>query len=472
MANENKQERGKYIKIGATAFGVVAAGLLFYYILFHFDTVTENLKSFFKTIEGIVFGLVISYLLCPILNYLELHIFNINKYKTKGRKRIRIVSIIITMILFIGLFYGLISLILPEIIRSIYKITSSYKEYEDNFMKWYNSLLLKYPELKAFFNDEDYAVFNEKLLTYLSDSLLPKLEDIIKNFTSGIFTALRVLVNFLIGIIMSVYLLYNKELFTAQSKKMIYAFMKRSTANNFIHNIRYINKTFINFLIGKIADSIIIGFLCFILTTIIGTPYSLLISVIIGITNIIPLFGPFIGAVPCAFLVLLVDPKQCLYFIIMIIILQQFDGNILGPKIIGSSTGLSGFWVLVALTVFGTWFGLIGWIVGVPLFAVIYTTIKAYVNAKLSEKNLNSETNNYMNVNYIDDEHNFIKIPREEVVGVSTKFKAIKPKMDKNRNNTYNPLMKIIHSIDKRNIDENEDEDNVKTAEGSNDNLK
>ena len=416
------KNKNKYLYYGLTAFLVIAASILFYYIIFHFAEVTEGIKSFFKTTEAIIFGLVIAYLLTPILNYIENKIFKRHLQQEKNQKRIRVISIIITLVIFLGLLYGFFRLIIPEIASSISKIRASYSVYQHNFEIWFNDILKKYPDLEKDIS-VNYAKYSEMFWTYFQESIIPKLDDWVKILTTGVFSAFRIIFNFVIGIIMSVYLMYNKEAFSGRAKKIVYALMKKSSANIFIHNVRYTNKTFINFFVGKIIDSIIIGFICYILTMIMGVPYALLISVIIGVTNVIPLFGPFIGAIPSAFLVLMEDPKKCLYFIIMIIILQQFDGNILGPKIIGSSTGLSGFWVIVAITLFGAWFGLIGWIIGVPLFAVIYTTIKAYVNAKLQDKELETETEKYIRVNCIDNNNNYIMIPKDEVTDVATSFK-------------------------------------------------
>ena len=172
-------------------------------------------------------------------------------------------------------------------------------------------------------------------------------------------------------------------------------------------NFRFIHGTFIGFIGGKIVDSIIIGIFCFVCTSIIGTPYAILVSVIVGVTNVIPFFGPWIGGIPSALLVLMVDPLQALYFIILILFIQQFDGNILGPKILGDSTGLSGFWVIFSITIFGGLFGVLGMVVGVPIFAVFYAGVKAVVNRMLSKKDLPTDLQPYMTVGEIDEKKTF-----------------------------------------------------------------
>ena len=216
----------------------------------------------------------------------------------------------------------------------------------------------------------------------------------------GVFKALW---NFVIGFIISIYVLGSKERFAGQAKKIVYALFDRKAGNEIITNFRFIHSTFIGFIGGKIVDSIIIGVICFVCTSIIGTPYAILVSVIVGVTNVIPFFGPWIGGVPSALLVLMVDPIQALYFIILILVIQQFDGNILGPKILGDSTGLSGFWVIFAITIFGGLFGVLGMVVGVPIFAVFYAGVRASVNRMLCRKELPTDIHPYMTVGQIDE---------------------------------------------------------------------
>ena len=207
----------------------------------------------------------------------------------------------------------------------------------------------------------------------------------------------------MIGFIISIYVLGSKEKFAGQAKKIAYALFDRKTGNHVISGCRFVHNTFIGFIGGKIVDSIIIGIICFICTTIIGTPYAILVSVIVGVTNIIPFFGPWIGGVPSALLVLMVDPMQALYFVILILVIQQFDGNILGPKILGDSTGLSGFWVIFSITIFGGLFGVLGMIAGIPIFAVFYAGVKLLVDKLLTKKNLPTSIQQYMTVGHIDE---------------------------------------------------------------------
>lgn len=225
------------------------------------------------------------------------------------------------------------------------------------------------------------------------------------------------IVNMLIGIVVAVYALIEKDVFVGQTKKLTYTLFKPERANSIIDTARHGDKIFGGFLSGKILDSIIVGVITFICLSIFKMPYTLLISVIIGVTNIIPFFGPFIGAIPCAFFILLIDPVQCLWFVIFIVILQQIDGNIIGPKILGTTTGISEFWVTFALLLFGGLFGFIGMIIGVPLFAVIYYIIKNLVNKKIQERGLPTQSALYHDIGGVDPETlEFTEMPVEEVV--------------------------------------------------------
>ena len=228
----------------------------------------------------------------------------------------------------------------------------------------------------------------------------------IKTISLSVFNTLKVLLNIIIGVLVSIYLMASKEKFAGQSKKSIYALFRQETANNILNTFRFTHKTFIGFIGGKIVDSLIIGVLCFIGTSILKTPYAALVSLIVGATNVIPYFGPFIGAIPSVLLVFVVDPLHplnAIYLALFILALQQFDGNILGPKILGEYTGLSSFWVIFAITVFGGLWGVVGMIVGVPLFAVVYAGIKTFIYGKLQKKQMPEDTDLYINVGYIRD---------------------------------------------------------------------
>ena len=231
---------------------------------------------------------------------------------------------------------------------------------------------------------------------------LDKILGIIGNVSSGVISVLIWFKNILIGLIVMIYMLNIKDQFVAQAKKITYGIFSVAWANRLIKETRFIHKVFGGFIIGKIVDSLIIGVLCFVCLSFMKMPYTLLVSVIVGVTNIIPFFGPFIGAVPSAFLILLVSPVQCLYFLIFILLLQQFDGNILGPKILGDSTGISSFWVLFSILLFGGLLGFAGMIIGVPAFAVIYRLVGDIINEQLRRKKLSVRTRDYKDLDYVE----------------------------------------------------------------------
>lgn len=468
MDNKESKNNSIYIKWGLTIFITAAAIILFYYFIFHIERVISLFNSIMRIVSPILIGFVMAYLMTPIVNGLEgvvyVKILKKKEVSAKVKKWIRMLSIIFTMSFFFFLIYEFFALIIPEIKNSIDNISSQLTVYVENLENWVNNLMHTRPQLNGLFKegfDEISEQFNDWLNNDFLDDVkgwMPKVEDILKTFTTGVFSVFKVLWNTVIGLIISFYLIFGKEKFAGQAKKIVYALFQKNTANTFIHNVRFINKTFLGFITGKIADSIIIGFMCFILTTIIGTPYPILISVIIGVTNVIPFFGPYIGAIPCAFLVLLVNPLECLYFVIMIFLLQQFDGNILGPKILGDSTGITGFWVIFAITLFGGILGIPGMIIGVPLFAVIYAIIKAFIKSNLDEKNLSRHTEDYIKVDFIDENNNFMQIPRDEVMEIVTGkrygIKKLKYKVE--------PVEDIINSSDL-----NKEAENHSAAENS-----
>ena len=418
----DKEEKKKYTHIGVTVFLTAAAIIVFYRVIMNYAGFKAGIKYIFSIITPVIDGFVIAYLLSPVVNFIEErflyakfydHIFKGREGVAKGKikRRIRMLVIIFTYTVFLLLLYGFFSLVIPSIAESVQNIVSNFPKYMENFQYEMNVILEKHPSLEKGYN-EVMANYSEPINQWINENILGKVNTALVGLLSGSFSILKGLFNLIIGLIISVYLVSGKELMIGQAKKVTYALMNRDLANAFIHNVRYTNNTFQGFFGGKIVDSIIIGFLCFIVTSIIGTPYAMLVSVIVGVTNIIPFFGPFIGAIPSAFLVLLVDPKQCLYFIILIIVLQQFDGNILGPMILGQSTGLPGFWVIFAITLFGGLFGFGGMLVGVPVFAVIYTGFKSFISAKLALKELPQDTRQYVHTAYVDDDGTFVKLPK------------------------------------------------------------
>lgn len=398
----------KYLCWGLTAFLVIVASILFYYVLFHRSSLSNGIAKLIGISMPIIDGFVLAYLMTPVLNKIEKCIIKPLYLKAnvpmtaKNKRRMRGLSILVTIVLILIILYEFFGLIIPEVIRSIQSIIFQFPIYVNNLNTWALGLMKNNPNLEEVLNGL-FAQYSSKLVDYLNSNLLPHMNDFLKTLSLSVIGVFKALWNFVIGFIISIYILGSKEKFAGQAKKIAYAFFDRKTGNEVITNFRFIHSTFIGFIGGKIVDSIIIGVICFVCTSIIGTPYAILVSVIIGVTNVIPFFGPWIGGVPSALLVLMVDPIQALYFIILILIIQQFDGNILGPKILGDSTGLSGFGVIFAITIFGGLFGVLGMVVGVPIFAVFYAGVNAMVNRMLRKKDLPTDIQPYMTVGQIDE---------------------------------------------------------------------
>ena len=407
----------KFFHWGLTAFLVIAASISFYYLVFHSSNISAGFQRIMGILMPVVFGLAIAYLLAPVLNFLEQKaLFPLCrkcgiKESPRQRSLVRGVGILVTCFLFVAMIYAVIAMTVSQVVPSVQGVILNFDSYTNNVISWINQTLEDNPEFG------DYATktidrFSNQLEVWLNE-ILPNTASLIMTVSLSVINVLDVMKDFAVGFIISVYVLASKERFAGQAKKICYAIFRRDTANVVIRNFRFTHRTFIGFLGGKIVDSIIIGLLCFVGTSLMQTPYAVLISVIIGFTNIIPFFGPFVGAIPSIILIFAVDPTHCVYFAIFILALQQFDGNILGPKILGSSTGLAGFWVIFAITLFGGLMGVFGMIVGVPIFAVIYAVAKSVINSMLDQKSMPVETKKYETVEYVD-ETGFHEIVPEE----------------------------------------------------------
>lgn len=395
----------EYVKWGLTAFLVVLGGFVGYYIIFHLDSLSTTIKSLFTILMPVIDGLVLAYLLTPLVNFFERQVVQplcrtteIKVIKSKSR----FISIVITIVVVIWALYAFFSIVIPQIANSIKTIIEQFPSYINTLSIWISNLLENNPDIeqKVMGLLNKYSLDFEK---YINSEVLPQLNNLIMAISISVYSFFKVFWNLIIGFIISIYVISSKELFAAQAKKIVYAFFSIDPANRFISNIRFANKTFGGFFVGKILDSIIIGIICFIGMSILGMPFSVLISVIIGVTNVIPFFGPFLGAIPSALLILFIDPLKALYFLIFVLFLQQVDGNIIGPKILGSSTGLSSFWVIFSITLFGGIWGIFGMIVGVPIFAVLFAFTKSLVETRLASKDLPSETSKYLKLLYIND---------------------------------------------------------------------
>ncbi len=384
----------KYNTISAYTILTFTICVLVSAVILNFTAIGDILGKIFDVASPLIWGLVIAYLLNPVMVWIEKHLKRFTKKKKPKPKLNRIISVIITMIIFLAMLSALCAIIIPQFTNSIMGIINNIGTYINNFEKWISEILVKYPEIlsKVYSQIENF----ETTIMDTANKIVPKISDIMDKITDSALGFLIAIKDFIIGIIVAVYLLMDKEHFQAQMKKIVYAILPQKASNGLLKVCTQVNASIGGFISGKIVDSIIIGCLCFICMTIMKLDFAVLISVIVGITNIIPFFGPFIGAVPSALLLLVSTPKQVIPFLILIFVIQQLDGNIIGPKILGQTTGISAFWVLFSILVGGGLFGFAGMILGVPIFAVIYSLINEYVSYMLEKKNLSTNTSDYL----------------------------------------------------------------------------
>ena len=372
-----------------------------------------NLKAFsgafqalMRVLSSVLYGFLFAYLLNPLVRIVDRRLRPfLLKRKCKEKVAFRLSRVIGLLFAFAvaGLMiYALVVMIVPQLADSISKIVANLPGYYVSIEKWVLNILEDNPDIKAW---ADMAM--EKGYVYLENfirnDLLGSVQKIVVSVTASAYAVIREVVNMVIGLVVSVYVLLSKDKFLAQSKKMVVAFFEPETANRLMDHARRIDQIFNGFIIGKLIDSLIIGILCYIGVSILKMPYAVLIATIVGVTNIIPYFGPILGTIPCALLILLDSPLQCFYFIIFVLILQQIDGNVIGPRILGENVGISGFWILVSITVGGGMFGFVGMLLGVPVFAVIYMLVSDYVDRSLVKRGKTTRTRDYFTIRKVEE---------------------------------------------------------------------
>lgn len=385
----------RYLKIGIIGAAILASGILCAFVLFKMPVIISVLKGITEILKPFLYGVVFAYLLAPLCNKIEEKLFQIfPKAKTKARRFICFIAIVISLCVAIAVIWLIIMMIIPQVWDSVMKIIQMVPQKLIVVNNWIEHMLENQPELQAYF-EEFSSQAESNIDSLLNVDTIQKVQSIINSLSVQLFGVLGVVKNIFLGLLISAYLLGSRKLFGAQAGLILHGVFSDKWAKIIEKEIRYTDKMFNGFLVGKIIDSAIIGLLCFAGTSIMGFEAPAFISVIIGITNIIPFFGPFIGAIPCGLLLLLENPMHCLYFIIFIFVLQQLDGNVIGPKILGNTTGVSSFWVLFAILLFGGMWGVVGMVIGVPLFAVIYDIIRKLVYRGLRKHKRESMITDY-----------------------------------------------------------------------------
>ena len=397
----------KYFAWGLTAFCVIVGAILFFMLLQHGGVVVDGINTLIGILSPIVWGLVIAYLLWPLTKLFERSVFTPLLKKALPKKDTgkpaRGLSVLLSIIVALLCIAALMWLIIPQVYTSIESIVLNSQEYYDTVTAWIERFFEDYPQIEQALLDAT-GNMSDSLMGWAKTALLPSLGTLVSSVSTGVYIVLRGILDVLIGFVVACYVLFNTEEFGAKSKKVLYSIFSIETAEKILSAIRFTDSAFMGFIRGKVIDSLIIGILCYICCSLLRMPYVVLISVIVGVTNIIPVFGPFIGAVPSALIILLVSPMKCLIFVVFVIILQQIDGNIIGPKILGSSTGISGFWIMFAILLGGGLFGVIGMLLGVPVFVVVYEGLRRLVEHGLKKHGLQTETAQYVNIDAIDEE--------------------------------------------------------------------
>mgnify|MGYP000397341902 FL=1 len=407
MEDPNQEKKSRfdlqphYIEWGLTALGVIVACVLVVFVLFRMTMIWGIIKKFFSILSPFIYGFVMAYLLMPVFNMLYRNLQPPMSRKFKNGTRLaKGLCSALTLTFGLAVVGVLLWMVLPQVISSIVGLVESnlLTNSIQNVTGWIEDTLQNNPQFEAA-AQRVYAEAVAALTAWVKTDMLPQLT----NLMSGLLGTLTFFKNVFIGIIIAIYVLNSKQLFAAQAKKLLYGCLSTRRANIVLDNARFTHRVFGGFINGKLLDSLIIGILCFVGMTALRMPYAMLISVVVGVTNIIPFFGPFIGAIPSGLLILLIDPLKALYFVLFILALQQFDGNILGPKILGDSTGLSSFWVMFAILLAGGLFGFVGMVVGVPLFAVLYSILSGLVCHSLRRRGMPEETQAYYELDHVDE---------------------------------------------------------------------
>ena len=374
----NKEFFKKIFYQSLTGFLSLALAILLFFAIQKLDQLTAGFQWLMGVLTPFIYGGALAYLLKTPCGFLERYIEAALPKKHRGLAHV--ISVAAVLLLSALVIYLLLSMVIPEMANSIMALAVAVPPQVEQFSQWVLERL-DGNEVLQNYADNIFSSVEDWLKNWAANDMLPTLQGMMGGAVTAVTSVLTVLKNIILGIIICIYLLLGRKTFARHGKALVYSVFKPERADKVLQEFSFIDKTFVGFFGGKILDSAVVGMLCYIFCMIMslvttGFENAVLISVIIGVTNVIPYFGPFIGAVPSALLILMVSPRSCLIFLIFIVILQQFDGNVLGPKLLADSVGLSGFWVLFSITLFQGMFGFVGILVGVPVFAVIYDLVK------------------------------------------------------------------------------------------------
>lgn len=405
----------RYLGAGAVLLIVILLSIFFNYTLEHRTRIEEIKAIVNNTMFPIIAGAVLAYLLNPILHFWEgfvfmplfERIFSREEDRLRRNKMARTFGILFTIALFLVLLIGGLYLVIPQVYASLVKIVTDAPTYYAHITKWIASLDKDQSEVSKYILMGIERIYSQAI-QYLNTDILPNMDKIVAGITSGIVGGLRALLNIILALIISIYVMAGKETLISVLKKLVYSLFSREHANAILRGVRFADGAFGGFINGKIIDSFIIGAICYCFMVIAQFDYAVLISIIVGVTNVIPYFGPFIGGIPSTLILLMVNPKQGIIFGIFVIILQQVDGNIIGPIILGDRLQLSSMWILFAILIGGGFFGVPGMILGAPCFACVYALLGTLCKNKLQKKNLPLNSEAYYHISSIKEDGSVI----------------------------------------------------------------
>lgn len=380
MTNPKKSQ---YFYLMLSLFGAISLSLILFFLLYRIQGIGDAIQNLADILAPFVYGSVVAYLLRPLCNLYER--FLVDCLPKRMKKMANGLAVGLSLFTGILVVYMLIIMIAPQLYHSVLSLWNSLPDKVNQFLVWARATFGEDEELLHLFNDAYNALYSE-LDKWAENTLVPYVTNIVSGVGSSVIKILLFLYNLLIGLIVSCYLLASRKKFARQGVLLVRSSLKPHWADLVLDEIAFIDRMFGGFIDGKLVDSAIMGLLCYVGCLIFKFPNPLLISAIVGITNIIPFFGPFIGGIPSTLLIMIEDPIKGLWFALFVLALQQLDGNVIGPAILGDRTGLSSFWVLFSIILFGDLWGIFGMVVAVPLFAVFYDTVKKLVRRGLFKK--------------------------------------------------------------------------------------
>lgn len=381
MKDPKKQ---RYFYAMMAGFGAISLSVLFFFFLYRLQGIGNVISQLSTILAPFIYGGIIAYLLRPMCNSLEAF-FQLRLPK-KMRRFANAFAVVFSLLVGVLVVYALITMVVPQLVESIVTLWNALPTKMEQLVNWATETFGK-DERVVQFVEKNYRSYFTDIDKWVQANVIPQVSSLVTNVGTSVWQVLKFVYNILIGLIVAVYVLHGRKRFGKQARLIVRSMFPDRWANRILEEVEFIDRMFGGFIDGKIIDSAIVGVLCYIGCTVLKIPSALLVSVIVGVTNVIPFFGPVIGAVPATLLILIDSPIKALWFLIWVIVLQQLDGNVIGPKILGNRTGLSGFWVMFSIILFGGLWGIVGMIICVPLFAVIYDTVRRLVRRGLRRRN-------------------------------------------------------------------------------------